>query len=105
MSMEQNVRMSGPTLKLLKVMVEKPREARSGAEISRLTGIGSGTLYPLLQRLEVAGWLSSEWEDIDPSRARRPRRRYYTLTGLGQAKAVAALAELQTSPGALAWTS
>ena len=52
--MSQSVRLSGPTLKLLKLMIERPREARSGAEMSKLTGIGSGTLYPLLQRLENA---------------------------------------------------
>jgi len=99
------VRMSGQTLKLLKLMIERPREARSGAEISRLTSIGSGTLYPLLQRLEAAGWLTSEWENIEPSEAGRPRRRYYKLTGLGQTQAVAALSELQTAPGVLAWLS
>src|SRR5439155_12302784 len=57
------VRMSGPTLKVLKMLVEHPQEGRSGAEISKLCSIGSGTLYPLLQRLENAGWLASEWED------------------------------------------
>lgn len=101
--MTVDIRISGPMLKVLKVMVEKPQEQRSGAEISRSTAVGSGTLYPLLQRLENAGWLKSEWEKIDPSEAGRPRRRLYKLTGRGQTNAVKALAELQTAPGVLGW--
>jgi DNA-binding PadR family transcriptional regulator len=98
-----NIRHSSHSLKLLKMMIEKPLEGRSGADISKALSIGSGTLYPLLQRLENAGWLKSEWEDLDPSEAGRPRRRYYRLTGEGQKQAVQALAELQTAPGVLAW--
>ena len=41
--------------------------------------MGSGTLYPLLARLEAAGWFTSEWEDVDPSEVGRPRRRLYKL--------------------------
>jgi PadR family transcriptional regulator, regulatory protein PadR len=67
--------------------------------------LGSGTLYPLLQRLENAGWLKSEWEEVDPSEAGRPRRRLYKLTGHGQTRAVRELAELQTTAGVLAWKS
>ena len=100
-----DVRMSGPTLRVLKLLLEKPREGRSGAEISRSLGISSGTLYPLLARLESAKWLNSEWEDVDPAAAGRPRRRFYKLTGQGQTHASRALAELQTAPGVLAWNS
>jgi DNA-binding PadR family transcriptional regulator len=103
--MARDVRLSGPTLRLLKVFVEKPLERHSGAEIARITNIGSGTLYPILQRLENAGWLKSEWESVEPSEAGRPRRRLYKLTGQGQNKATQALGELQTSPGVLAWNT
>jgi PadR family transcriptional regulator PadR len=103
--MSGNVRLSAPTLKVLKLLLEKPRESKSGAEIARATNIGSGTLYPLLARLEVAGWLSSEWERIDPVEAGRPRRRLYVLTGVGQGNALKALAELQVGWGDLAWKS
>lgn len=104
--MADDIRTSGPTLKLCKLMVENPLQQRSGAEISKLTGIGSSTLYPLLQRLENAGWLKSQWEDVDPSEAGRPRRRFYKLTASGQTKAQRALADLQTTaPGVVAWNS
>jgi PadR family transcriptional regulator, regulatory protein PadR len=101
--MADEIRLSGPTLKVLKLMLEKPREGRSGAEISRALGIGSGTLYPLLARLENASWVKSEWEEVEPSKVGRPRRRFYKLTGLGQTRARKALAELQTGSGVLVW--
>jgi PadR family transcriptional regulator PadR len=81
--MVQDIRLSAPTLKVLKLFVENPRLHRSGAEISKETGLSSGTLYPLLARLEEAGWLASEWEKADPARIGRPRRRFYTITGEG----------------------
>jgi len=51
-----------------------------------------GTLYKALERMERAGLLESRWEDPEVAAAeRRPRRRLYSITGLGeQALAVAA---------------
>jgi len=80
---------------MLKYLLSDLRNAHSGAEIYAATKINSGTLYPMLARLEDAGWLSSSSEEIDPAKAGRPRRRYYVLTGLGQSNARAALADLQ----------
>jgi PadR family transcriptional regulator PadR len=102
---QQDVRLTQPTLKVLRFLLEKPREGRSGAEMSRATKVSSGTLYPMLARLETAGWLSSEWEVIDPHEAGRPRQRFYKLTAVGQNKAHAALADLQMAAGELSWTS
>jgi PadR family transcriptional regulator, regulatory protein PadR len=101
--MATNPHLSGATLRVLKLLLEKPLQARSGADISKALGISSGTLYPLLARLENAAWLTSHWEQIDPVEAGRPRRRYYLLTGQGQTAASRALAELQTAPGVLQW--
>jgi DNA-binding PadR family transcriptional regulator len=102
---DQDVRLTQPTLKVLRLLLEKPREGRSGAEMSKATKVASGTLYPMLARLEAAGWLTSEWEAIDPSEAGRPRRRFYKLTSVGQNNARLALSDLQMTAGALAWTS
>jgi DNA-binding PadR family transcriptional regulator len=101
--MPEDVRLTQPTLKVLRFLLEKPREGRSGADMSKATKVGSGTLYPMLARLEAAGWLASEWEVIDPSVAGRPRRRFYKLTAVGQNNARAALADLQMAAGELAW--
>lgn len=102
---ETQVRVSRPMLKVLKMMIEKPQTPYSGADIARQADIGSGTLYPLLARLENAGWMRSEWEQVDPAEAGRPRRRLYKLTGHGQTLAAQALAEVQTTAGVLAWGS
>ena len=69
-----------PMLSVLKLL-KNARNPISGAEISVATGIASGTLYPLLARLEYVGWLTSAWED--PSVAGRPRRRLYVITDVG----------------------
>jgi PadR family transcriptional regulator, regulatory protein PadR len=104
-TMVDKVRMSGPTLKLLKVFLEHPKEPLSGAQISKITKLGSGTLYPLLQRLAVAGWIVGDWEKVDPSEVGRPKRRLYKLTRSGQVAALKELAQYQTpSAGELAWT-
>ncbi len=92
---DKEVRLSGRMLTVLKFLLSDLRKPRSGAEIFAVTKVGSGTLYPMLARLEDAGWLTSRWETIDPAEAGRPRRRYYSLTGLGQARAQAVLTELQ----------
>ncbi len=80
---ERNVRMSLQTLKVLEAFLENPTVQLSGAEVHQRCGIASGTLYPILLRLEAAGWFVSRWESIDPSVAGRPRRRLYRLTSTG----------------------
>jgi DNA-binding MarR family transcriptional regulator len=80
---EQKVRMSLQTLRVLETFLENPTEQLSGADVHQRCGIASGTLYPILLRLEAAGWFVSQWETIDPSSAGRPRRRLYRLTSTG----------------------
>jgi PadR family transcriptional regulator, regulatory protein PadR len=80
---------------VLKALSQDPLTPRYGLEISRQTGLASGTIYPLLFRLEKAGWLANEWEKhIDPSKVGRPRRRHYWLTAEGIAVARNLNAEL-----------
>lgn len=98
-------RITGPTLKVLRLLLTGGADATSGADISKATGVGAGTLYPMLSRLETAGWVSSRWEEIDPKEAGRPRKRFYELTGVGRTRARAELAELQLAPteGVAVW--
>jgi PadR family transcriptional regulator PadR len=79
--------MSLQTLRVLELFLENPTQQLSGAELHQLCGIASGTLYPILLRLESAGWFVSEWESIDPASAGRPRRRLYRLTSTGLKRA------------------
>ena len=55
-----------------------------GFDIIDATGLRSGTVYPILRRLEDAGLVRSRWERIPRARAEgRPPRRYYQLTATG----------------------
>lgn len=53
-----------------------------GYELVSRTGIKSGTLYPLLIRLEAQGHLEAEWQQ--PVATGRPPRHAYRLTTAGQ---------------------
>lgn len=58
---------------------------RHGFEIMRVTGLPSGTVYPLLRRLEAGKLVRSTWEDEGEAHAdRRPARRYYLATKKGE---------------------
>jgi DNA-binding PadR family transcriptional regulator len=82
-----HIRMSLQTLKVLEAFLESPADQLSGAEVMQRCQLASGTLYPILLRLESAGWFVSRWETIDPSSAGRPRRRFYRLTPTGLRRA------------------
>ena len=90
-------------MKVLRAFMERPSEGLAGSDIWKDTRIFSGTLYPILLRLEKAGWLKSWWEEVDPTEAGRPRKRFYQLTNVGHAKAQAAFRELEFIPGAPSW--
>lgn len=53
-------------------------EEHYALQIINATGRPSGTVVPLLQRLEHHGWVTSRWEADTPGQ-RGPRRRYYQL--------------------------
>lgn len=73
-------RPTAQTIRVLKTMLEKPMDEHYGLDISRKTSLKSGSLYPILGRLEHRGWLTSRWEAIDPCQEGRPERRYYSFT-------------------------
>lgn len=85
-------RMTLPTQLVLRAFLVEPGEERYGLEIGEAAGLASGTVHPILARLEGLGWLASSWEDIDPTAAGRPARRYYRLTAHGTDEARSALA-------------
>ncbi len=58
---------------------------RYGFDIMDATGLPDGTVYPLLRRLERRGVLEGKWEKESEAKAeRRPQRRYYELTPVGE---------------------
>ncbi|MGF7123795.1 PadR family transcriptional regulator [Rhodococcus sp. AG1013] len=70
-----------------------------GLQIVRETGRPAGSVYPILARLEEAGWVESAWETDQAHSG--PRRRYYTLTDDGRARATAMLAPATPAPAAI----
>jgi DNA-binding PadR family transcriptional regulator len=92
------VKMTRTTEDVLAVMLAEPTKRYYGLELTRAAGLKPGTIYPLLARLEEAGWLTSEVETIDPSAEGRRPRRYYELTGDGVREARAALAAALARP-------
>lgn len=67
-----------------------------GFDIMDETGLPSGTVYPILTRLERRGLLASRWEDPAVEReGGRPPRRYYTMTRAGEAALRSAVARFR----------
>ncbi len=87
MGKDRDVRISLQTLRVLEAFLESPTDQLAGADVQKRSGLASGTLYPILLRLEAAGWFVSRWETIDPVSAGRPRRRLYRLTPGGLTRA------------------
>lgn len=88
--------MTLPTQLVLRTMLEEPTRRRYGLEVCEASGLASGTIHPILARLEKLGWVESQWEDVDPRERGRPRRRYYVLTEDGAVFARIALAQART---------
>lgn len=66
------------------VLLAVNRGFRHGFDIMDASGLKSGTVYPVLRRLEDAGMLRAKWEAVADARdAQRPPRRYYQMTGAG----------------------
>jgi PadR family transcriptional regulator PadR len=96
-------RITGPTLKVVGALLSSGRVELSGAEIARATNLASGTLYPILFRLERAGWLESRWEEEEAKTLGRPRRRLYQVTALGARNARAAVKDLEPAFRKVVW--
>jgi PadR family transcriptional regulator, regulatory protein PadR len=74
------LRLSPQTRRVLDAFVKNPREWQYGYDISRNTGLKSGTLYPILIRLADRKLLETSWETVQDG---RPPRHIYRLTAEG----------------------
>jgi PadR family transcriptional regulator, regulatory protein PadR len=103
MEQQRTPRMTIPTQLVLRALLAEPSKELYGVEIGQAAGLPSGTVHPILARLETVGWLESRWEDIDPREQGRPARRYYRLTTDGMELARAALARAYSATARPAW--
>ena len=85
-------RPSEHTLGLLDALIQRPRGWHYGYDLSRVTELKSGTLYPILMRLCDRGILESKWQP--PVQEGRPPRHMYRLTAAGVTFARDSLARL-----------
>lgn len=89
------LRLSPQTLLVMDAFLEQVEEWKYGYDLSRATGLKSGTLYPILMRMAERNLLETQWEPGDPGRP--PRHMYrFTPDGLRFARANA---QAQTSGG------
>ncbi|MFG3233608.1 PadR family transcriptional regulator [Streptomyces antibioticus] len=86
--METPFRITAATVDVLEALWASPVELH-GFALARATGKSTGSVYPILVRMERAGWLQGRWETEHPELG-RPRRRFYGLTsdGLAAAKCI-----------------
>jgi PadR family transcriptional regulator, regulatory protein PadR len=73
--------MTAPLQRVLRAFLEDPAAPRYGYDLMKAAGLASGTLYPMLARLEDHKLVTSAWETPQAG-GERPRR-YYQLTGEG----------------------
>ncbi len=93
-----DLRMTIPTQRVLRALLEDVKAERYGLEIADLAELATGTVHPILARLEGVGWLESRWEEVDPRTEGRAARRYYRLTASGVEQAQDALARAYRPP-------
>jgi DNA-binding PadR family transcriptional regulator len=72
---------SAQSLAVMASLLEQTRIWRHGYALSKATGLRSGTLYPILARLQDRGYLESKW--VEPAHAGRPPRHVFRLTSTG----------------------
>jgi PadR family transcriptional regulator, regulatory protein PadR len=83
------IRLTTPVRMVLDALAHAgPDDPLWGYKLTELTGLGSGTIYPIMERLESSGYVTARVETPRP--ADRPRRRFYELTGTGRQLAASA---------------
>jgi DNA-binding PadR family transcriptional regulator len=92
------LRLTGATLDVLEVLL-KPDDELYGLKIAKASGRPTGSVFPILARLEQAGWVLSDWEATEPH-SRGPRRRFYRLSADGLPAARAAVSGRGAARGA-----
>ena len=91
-------RCSPHTLAILAAFAQQPTQWQYGYDLVQLTGLSSGTLYPILMRLGDRGLMESRWKP-SPERGRPPRHLYrLSPRGLGFAQLQLGEADYRRSP-------
>lgn len=92
--MQRKRRPSPQALAVLDVLARHPDGWLYGLEIAALTGLKSGSLYPILSRLSERGWLEGQW--LEPASPGRPPRHAYRISSAGRSALRAAAVQPST---------
>ncbi|HET8750312.1 MAG TPA: PadR family transcriptional regulator [Sphingomicrobium sp.] len=90
--MTRSRRLSPQTLVVLEALANRPSDWLYGLELANLTGLKSGSLYPILIRLADRALVESRW--LEPSERGRPPRHAYRISAAG----LEALAKAERGP-------
>jgi DNA-binding PadR family transcriptional regulator len=77
------MKLTGPLERVLRVLLDDTSAPRYGYDLMKAARLPSGTLYPMLARLQAEGLVTAEWEPQPQDASGRPPRKYYQLTGEG----------------------
>lgn len=88
-------RSTKPMRALLAAFVSGGGGWRHGYDLSKETGLKSGTLYPLLIRFAERGWVQARWAEA--AAPGRPPRHLYRLTAEGE-RVAAGIAAADPAP-------
>ena len=77
------MKLTRPLERVLRVLIADPAAPHYGYDLMRAARLPSGTLYPMLARLQQQGLVEAEWEPRQSDAGGRPPRKYYRLTGEG----------------------
>lgn len=91
------MKLTAPLERVLRVLVADPSAPHYGYDLMKAARLPSGTLYPMLARLQQEGLVDSQWEDPRPDAGGRPPRKYYRLTAEGARIARLELARASTT--------
>jgi DNA-binding PadR family transcriptional regulator len=89
------IRITKPTIKVARFLAELKASSTWGLQICSETGLGSGSVYSVLDRFEMYGWVESFWEEDNNRRG--ARRRLYKVTSVGKKSLKELLAENESS--------
>ncbi|MCZ4101067.1 PadR family transcriptional regulator [Streptomyces sp. H39-C1] len=76
-----NLKLTPQLERVLRVFLEDTAAPQYGYSLMKAAKLASGTLYPILTRLETEGVVTSQWET--PTKESQRPRKYYQLTGEG----------------------
>ena len=97
----RRVKLTASLERVLRVFLTDVSALHYGYDLMKAAKLPSGTLYPMLARLQEQGLVTSQWEPQPDDAGGRPPRKYYQLTGEGVRVARLELAQAASAaPGA-----